>query len=194
MKKLSSVCVAFSVAVTAALLGFALVRSDNMTELLKQNPHRIAIAGPGGEVVGGLLAEQLGAAVVKTSELGDKSFAVLSKSLSSLVVVDDNNGGYLANEFTKITDHVTFIVLIESFSAAGTENVQHSSSQGLYNENVSKLMDKLKASSKNIPVVRMDASKTAEEIKSAVYAEIKGHEFLTFYSKFSRCGPLSKVC
>lgn len=194
MKKLSSVCAAFSMAVTAALLGFALVRSNNMTELLKQNPHRIAIAGPGSEIVGGLLAEQLGATVVKTSELGDKSFAVLSKSLSSLVVVDDSNGGYLANEFTKIIDHITFIVLIESFSTTGTENVQHSSSQGLYNENVSKLMDKLKGSSKNIPVVRVDASKTAEEIKSTVYAEIKSHEFLTLYSKFSRCGPLSKVC
>lgn len=194
MKKLHSVCVAFSVAVTAALLGFALVRSNNITELFKQNPHRIVITGPGSEVVGGLLAEQLGATVAKTSELGDKPFAALSKSLSSLVIVDDSNGGYLANEFTKIIDHVTFIVLIERLPPTGTENIQHFSSQGIYNENMSKLMNKLKVSTKNIPVVRVDASKTAEEIKSIVYTEIKSHEFLTFYSKLSRCGPLSKVC
>ena len=169
------------VAVISVMVGFI----ANLTGVLFEKEHRIILSGPPTprcEIIGDSLAKKFNATVINASSFDKKS------SSSSWILRNDDCGKFLSEtvrhgeEFAKVLGRPTHIVLFEYKGDADESPCD-------YNESTSRWMREMEASFGPVPVIRVDASKTPED----VYAEIQRRGFLEFYSKFSRCGSLCRA-
>ena len=176
-------CAAFVVAVVAAVV---LGLTVNLAELFGESAHRIILTAPPAsspEAVGVFLATKFNATVVNASSFGNHTPSFSSSSSSSWILHDDDGGKFLnkairSGDFAKMLGPPTHIVLLED-----NGDPKH------YHEKTSKWIRAIEASFGPVPVIRVDASKTPEE----VYAEVRRHGFLEFYYKSSRCGALCRA-